>query len=110
MHSINATAVRAPEKASAIEREFAISEWKAYTKNTLRGFFTLTMPSGMILHGCSLHEKGDSRWVGMPTEKFAKQDGTTGYKQLIEFASREARDDFNAAVIRAIDQFLRGQR
>ena len=38
-------------------RCFAISDWKPYTKNTLRGFFTVTTPCGIVLHNCLLHDK-----------------------------------------------------
>ena len=31
--------------------EFKISNWKAFTKNTLLGFCTSELPSGLILHG-----------------------------------------------------------
>jgi hypothetical protein len=106
MSSIASSLNREPESDTAGKRDFTISDWKPFVRNTLQGFLTLTTPGGMIIHGCTLHSKGDARWVGMPAEKFAKQDGTSGYKQIIEFASREARDDFNAAAIRAIDQFL----
>ena len=33
---------------------FQISNWKPYTKNTLQGFLSLELPSGMIVHDCTL--------------------------------------------------------
>jgi hypothetical protein len=29
---------------------FAVREWRAYAKNTLVGFLSLELPSGMIIH------------------------------------------------------------
>jgi hypothetical protein len=85
--------------------EFEVSNWKPFRKNTLRGFFTLTLPSGMILHNCSLHQKDNGqRWIGMPSQKFSKQDGSTGYTPLIEFVSREAADHFRDLALAAVDK------
>jgi DNA-binding cell septation regulator SpoVG len=89
-----------PPQDSGSDHEFAISDWKRYTKNTLRRFLTITLSSGMVLHGCALHEKGDARWIGLPSQKFSNGDGTTGYTALVEFASTDARDRFNAASLR----------
>src|SRR5262245_59728722 len=82
---------------------FVISDWKAVTKNTLRGFCSITMPSGMVLHNCSLHEKEGSRWLGLPAQKFTKDDGSTSYKPMVEFTTKLARDRFNTEALRAID-------
>ena len=86
--------------------EFIATDWRPFAKNTLRGFLTLETPSGMILHGCSVHEKGTSRWIGLPAQKFTKDDGTTSYTPVVEFASREARDRFNGAAVRAVDRLI----
>ena len=88
--------------------EFAVSNWKAFEKNTLRGFLSLTTPSGLVLHGCTFHEKAESRWVGMPAQKFTKDDGSTSYTPVIEFASKDARDRFQDAAVRAVEKFLAG--
>ena len=80
-----------------------ISEWKTFEKNTLRGFFTVTLPSGLVIHKCSLHEKNGSRWIGLPAEKYTKRDGTTSYIHIVEFSSRTAADNFRDQVIRALE-------
>jgi len=90
------------EASTGGAREFTISDWKAFEKATLRGFLTITMPSGMILRGCSLHEREGSRWIGLPAQKYEK-DGATSYKPMIEFTSKQNRDRFNEAALRAID-------
>jgi hypothetical protein len=85
--------------------EFTITNWRPFERNTLKAFLTVTPPSGLVLNGCTLHEKG-SRWVGMPAEKFVKADGTTSWKPIVEFASKGARDRFQAEAVRAVEQFL----
>lgn len=81
-----------------------ISDWKPFVKNTLRGFFTVTLPSGLIIHKCSLHEKSGVRWIGLPAEKFTKKDGTVSYANLLEFSSRGVSEKFRDAVLEAFDR------
>jgi hypothetical protein len=80
-----------------------ISEWKQVEKNTLRGFFTVTLPSGMVIHKLSLHEKNGQRWIGLPAEKYVKQGGATAYTTLIEFSSRQIADNFRKQVLLALE-------
>jgi hypothetical protein len=80
-----------------------ISDWKSFNKNTLRGFFTVTLPSGMVIHKCSLHEKNGNRWIGLPAEKYSKHDGTTAYSVLLEFTSRQIADNFRKQVLLALE-------
>lgn len=83
---------------------FAISNWKTLERNTLRGFFTVAMPSGLILHNCSLHIKNTSRWVGLPSQKYTDKNGTIGYTAMVEFTSREAADKFRDLVMEALEE------
>jgi hypothetical protein len=92
---------------TATTRGFAVREWKPYAKNPLVGFFSLELPSGMVLHGCTLHEKNGSRSVGLPAKSYVK-DGATRWSPLVEFKSRETREDFQARALAAIDAHLEG--
>jgi hypothetical protein len=87
---------------------FRVIEWKEFRKNTLEGFLSLQLPSGLILHNCSLHRKGDSRWVGLPARAYEKSDGGKNWEPLVEFTSKESRDRFQAAAITAVDEYLKG--
>lgn len=97
-----------PAEGSGGHREFIVSNWKAYEKNTLRGFLSLTLPSGLVIHNCTYHEKADARWIGLPARQYSKDDGTTSYTPLIEFNTKDIRQRFQAAALRAVDAFLRG--
>ena len=90
--------------------EFKITDWQPREKNTLRSVFTLETPSGYVIHGCMLHEKGDSRWIGLPAQKYSKADGSVAYTRIIELRSREVSDRFQEAALAAVDQYLRGAR
>ncbi len=99
-----------PEKAKpAVQTgghpEFSVTNWKVYEKNTLRGFLSLTLPSGLTIHNCSLHQKDGSRWIGFPSRQYSKEDGSIGYSPLIEVAS-DARRSFQDAALAAVDRFM----
>jgi len=84
-----------------------ISNWMALEKNTLRGFFNLTLqPSGLIIKQCMLHEKNGQRWVSLPGQKFIDAEGRTGFKSVLNFTSRESADNFRDQVLRALDEHL----
>jgi hypothetical protein len=41
-----------------------VSDWKAFEKGTFRGFFKLTLPSGLIVNDVTVHGKNGARWIG----------------------------------------------
>jgi len=83
---------------------FSISDWAAYEKNTLRGFFTVETPSGLVIHGMTLHVKAGARWVSMPAREYAKADGTKSWSPVLEFANRAAADRFRDECLAALAQ------
>ncbi len=99
-----------PAGTSGGHREITVSNWKAYQKNTLKAFLSLTLPSGLVIHNCMFHERDGERWIGLPARQYAKEDGTTSYTPLIEFTTKEARHRFRAAALDAVDRFMEGAR
>ena len=95
---------------TATTRGFAVPEWKPFEKNTLRGFLSLELPSGMIIHGCTVHEKNGARWIGLPARQFQKPDGEKSWSPLIEFVSKDSREKFQAAALAAVDSHLQKAR
>jgi len=90
-------------RASRIE----ISEWITHQKHTLRGFFTATLPSGMIVRDLSLHTKDEDRWVNMPSRAWVdEKTGTTHHTAIIQFIDAETRDNFRDAVLAALDRYF----
>ena len=88
---------------------FEVLDWKSHEKNTLQAFLSLSLRSGMILHGCSYHRRNDSRWVGVPGQKFTKADGSVGYTPIVEFTTDDAHRRFQEQAIAAVDRYLEGQ-
>ena len=82
-----------------------ISNWKSVNgEGALRGFFSVTLTSGMIIHKCSLCEKNGQRWVRLPVEKYTKPGGVaTTYVVIIEFTSEEMSKLFRGEVMRALE-------
>jgi len=72
-------------------------------------FLSLTLPSGLIIHNCTLQEKDGSRWIGLPARPYTK-DGSTSYALLIEFATKEARQPFQTMALEAVDRLMEGAR
>jgi hypothetical protein len=83
---------------------FTVSNAKSVSKGSLRGFFDLEMPSGLIVRGAMLFEKNGRRWVGFPSKEWTKQDGTKGYSPLLEFGSREISDKFQGAALPIVEK------
>ena len=96
--------------ATATPAGFEVSNWKPYSKNTLLGFCSLTMPSGMVLHGITYHVKADKRWVGLPAREFAGKNGEKSWSPMVEIPDRDTRDRFNEQACAAIDRFLGAQK
>jgi len=102
-----------PEKAkpagtSGGHRELSISNWKARQKNSLQAFFSLTLPSGMVVHNCSFHRKDSARWIGLPSRQYKKEDGSPAYSPVVDFDCNESRRRFQAVALEAVDRFMEG--
>lgn len=89
--------------------KFSITNAKLLQRGTLIGSFDLEMPSGLIVRGAMLFEKDSKRWVNFPSKEWTKNDGTKGYFPLLEFASREISDKFQALVRPLAEKALLGE-
>ncbi len=88
--------------------------WKAYEKNTLKGFADLWLRAARLnISGVAVHEKNGRRWVQLPARPqldkdrnlVRDSDGKVQYGKVIDFDSREVADRFNAAALKAIEDF-----
>src|SRR5262249_32469909 len=89
-------------------REVIVSDFKQHSKGTLQGFFTATLPSGMVVHGLMLHKRDGQRWVGLPGREYTDKNGQRQFNRIIEFASRTTSDRFQAEILAAVDRHLQG--
>ncbi len=87
-----------------------VEEFTPVTKNTLRGFAKITLPSGMILSDVSIHVSGDSAWASPASKPVLDRNGVATrdaagkirYVAVVSFARRELRDRFSNGVIEAL--------
>jgi hypothetical protein len=89
--------------SSTARVQIKASNFRPCQKNALVGFVTLTMPSGMIIHDCSIHRKNESGWIGMPACRYVKDDGSEGWKPVIDFVDADARRRFSCAALEAVE-------
>jgi hypothetical protein len=87
-----------------------IEAFTPMVKNTLRGFATVRMPSGVVFHDVTIHAKNGSAWAS-PASKpqldrtgqhMKGNDGKGLWLPVVTFASKEARDRFSEVVIAAL--------
>ncbi len=87
-----------------------IEEFTPITRNTLRGFCKVSLPSGMILSDVSVHVSGETAWASPASKPVLDRNGvatrdTAGkirYVPVVSFARRDLRDRFSNAVIEAL--------
>ena len=90
--------------AAARLRDVQISNWRTHENKTLRGFFTVTLPSGMVINDCMLHRQEDRRWIGLPAREYKGQGGDRKFAPLVSFVDRAAEIRFQAQVLSALDR------
>jgi hypothetical protein len=95
-----------PRSAGPLGSKIKISNWEPRIRNTLRGFFSAALPSGMILHHLMLHEKDETRWIGLPSREWTNAAGEKQYAKLIEFRDRATADKFRDGLVAALDRYL----
>ena len=105
--------VRAPLLNSSLKPPIVsavIEEFPSVTRNSLRGFARVRLPSGLILHDTAIHERDGKACASPASKPMLSRDGTvvrdaagkTQYVPIISFAPREIRDRFSSAVIEAM--------
>ena len=72
--------------------------FKTFEKNTLRGFFDLELPSGMVLVGCALHEKHSKFWIGLPAKPYTAADGSLAWSKIVDFRDARTRGRFQESI------------
>ncbi len=90
------------------------THWRPFERNTLQGFADLWLRTARLnIRGCAVHEKNGKRWVQLPARpqldearNLIRNDaGKIQYAKVLDFDSREVADRFNAAALKAIEDF-----
>jgi len=108
MNTITNQQQKANTTASSAETRYAgikvnVLAFKPFAKNTLCGFADLELPAmGLKIIGATLHQKADSRWVGLPGRPY-QDGGEQKWAAILDFTSKAARDAFQIAALAALD-------
>jgi hypothetical protein len=86
-------------------------EWRPMSKNSLRGFATVELPSGLVITDVSLHSSHGKCWASLPARPQVERDGTVrrdpdgkiAYSPILKWRDRELADGFSAAVVAAVE-------
>lgn len=89
---------------------FTATNWRPLRKGALVGFVTVTMPSGLTLHEVSVLETSGRFWASPPSKPMIDRHGVAmiddngkrRFASLIEFADRDTRSRWSAAVLEAL--------
>jgi hypothetical protein len=95
-----------PAGGNGGHREIIIADWKPHEKNTLKGFFTASLPSGLVFHDLMLHERNGARWIAFPAREWKDAEGNRQFARFVEFSSRKAGERFRDQVLAALDKHL----
>ena len=87
-----------------------MKDLRVVSTGPLRGFAVVHLPSGMILHGCSIFSKDGKVWAAPPSKQVVGRDGTvqknrdgkTLYDPVVSFVARATQERWSAMVIEAL--------
>src|SRR5262245_13553045 len=88
-----------------------VDSFEPRISNTLRGFCTVVIPElHLRIVDCTVHEKNESRWIGLPAKAQIGRDGLVRkdergkmlYVPAIEFTDKLTREAFSRRVIDAL--------
>jgi hypothetical protein len=78
--------------------------WKPFEKGALKGFFSIKLPSGLVINGMSYYEKPDGkRWVNFPAKKFTSESGTVTWQPHVEIPDKGLAETFRSMCLSALD-------
>jgi DNA-binding cell septation regulator SpoVG len=84
-----------------------VTAWRELHRGAMRGFISLQLASGLILHDCTLFEKDTGeRWVGMPARSYQTADGKTQYSPTVEFSSQFVATRFKKEAMAAVERYF----
>jgi hypothetical protein len=90
-----------------------ILAFRPLERNSLRGFATVQLDSGMVVADCSYHVQGNSSWVSPPgkpmldpDKRQVLKDGKPQYSAVIDFIDAATRRRWSDAVVTAVEAYL----
>lgn len=80
--------------------------WRPMIKNSLRGFATVELPSGLVINDIAILTKSNGSWANLPAKPQVDRDGQPKigangrplYAKIVEWRDRDLQDRFSAAL------------
>lgn len=101
-----------PRKIQASYR-MSILDWRHLERGSLRGFLTVELASGLVVHGLTVHRSGHRSWVGMPAKPVVVDGrhvsdaaGKAKWTPVLEIRDPRRRDLFAEQVLAALCDYL----
>ena len=82
-----------------------VTNWKAYQKGTLQGFFELALDSGLNIRGMTYHSQDGKRWVSFPSKPY-ESDGETKYQSILHIPGDGRWKKFQSLALAALDSYF----
>jgi hypothetical protein len=84
--------------------------FRAVSKGTLRGFATVQLPIGLVIHDCPICESNGKAWAMLPGKPQVDSDGKPvrdargklAYSAILEWDSRKLRNAFSDCIVAAV--------
>jgi hypothetical protein len=83
-----------------------LREFRPLSKNSLRGFATVELPSGLIVKDISLHTSNGKSWASLPAKPHIAKDGSpvmkdgkAQYLSILQWKDRALADRFSDALV-----------
>ena len=93
-----------------VPRRTMLRGFRPLVKGALRGFVTVELPCGLVLHDVAIFAGRNGPWASLPSKPVLDRDGcqrsdTNGkpqYAPIAEWRSRELADRFSAAIVKLV--------
>ena len=86
-------------------------ECKKFTsvnKGYLLGYADLYFPKWkLIVKGCGLYQKNESRWISFPFREYEDKEGQRKYCPILKFTEKKFMDAFNIEAKHAIEKWCK---
>ena len=87
--------------------EISIRNYRPDIQGSRVGFIDIRFASPALeLFGCSIHQQGDKRWIGLPFKTYVKPGGWKGKNYMAKFHIPEDYQAFCDAVFTELDRQL----
>ncbi len=80
--------------------------FREHISGTLLGFANLFVPKwGLEIYGCSLHKKGDRRWLNLPSREY-QEEGEKKYASTMRLREKDHYEFFCRQAKEAVDTWI----